>query len=46
MLALVDRLNKERGKTIVMVTHDPKSAAHGSRVVRLDKGRLAEEHGS
>jgi len=41
VLALVDRLNKERGKTIVMVTHDPKSAAHGSRVVRLDKGKLS-----
>jgi predicted ABC-type transport system involved in lysophospholipase L1 biosynthesis ATPase subunit len=25
-----------------MVTHDPKSAARGSRVVHLDKGRLAE----
>jgi putative ABC transport system ATP-binding protein len=45
VLALLDRLNRERGKTIVMVTHDPKSAAHGSRVVRLDKGRLAEERG-
>src|SRR4030095_3010550 len=43
VLALLDRLNRERGKTIVMVTHDPKSAAHGSRVVHLDKGRLAEE---
>jgi len=42
VLALLDRLNRERGKTIVMVTHDPKSAAHGSRVVHLDKGRLAE----
>jgi len=41
VLALVDRLNKERGKTIVMVTHDPKSAAHGTRILRLDKGRLA-----
>ena len=41
VLALVDRLNRERGKTIVLVTHDPKSAAHGTRVVRLDKGKLA-----
>jgi putative ABC transport system ATP-binding protein len=42
ILALLDRFNRERGKTIVMVTHDPKAAAHGSRVVRLDKGTLHE----
>jgi putative ABC transport system ATP-binding protein len=41
VLVLMDRLNRERGKTIVMVTHDPKSAAHGTRVVHLDKGKLA-----
>ena len=41
VLALLDRLNRERGKTIVMVTHDPKSAAHGMRVLHLDKGKLA-----
>jgi putative ABC transport system ATP-binding protein len=42
VLTLLDRLNKERGKTIVMVTHDPRAAEHGSRHFRLDKGELAE----
>ncbi len=42
VLALLDRLHRERGKTIVMVTHDPKAAAHGTRVVHLEKGRLLE----
>ena len=42
VLTILDRLNRERGKTIVMVTHDPAAARHGTRVVRLDKGRLAE----
>ncbi len=41
VLTLLDRLHRERGKTIVMVTHDPKSAAHGTRVVHLDKGKLS-----
>jgi putative ABC transport system ATP-binding protein len=43
ILELFTRLNKERGKTIVMVTHDPKAAARGTRVVHLEKGRLLEE---
>ena len=42
VLTLMQRLNKERGKTIVMVTHDLKAAKRGSRVVHLDKGRLQE----
>ena len=41
-LALLSRLNQERGKTIMMVTHDARAAAHGSRVVSLDKGQLEE----
>jgi putative ABC transport system ATP-binding protein len=40
VLALLDRLNRERGKTIVMVTHDPRAAEHGTRHFRLDKGEL------
>lgn len=41
ILALLERLNVELGKTIFMVTHDP-SAAERARVIRrLDKGRLA-----
>jgi len=43
VLELLGRLHRERGKTIVMVTHDPKAAAHGTRAVRLDKGRLLAE---
>jgi putative ABC transport system ATP-binding protein len=39
-LDLLGRFNRERGTTIVMVTHDPKAAARGTRAMRLDKGRL------
>lgn len=34
-------LNKRQGKTIIMVTHDPKAAEFASRVLHLDKGALA-----
>jgi putative ABC transport system ATP-binding protein len=40
VLALIDRLHTELGKTIVMVTHDPRAAAHGTRRMVLDKGRF------
>ena len=40
ILTLLERMNHERGKTIVMVTHDPQAAAHMDRVLRLDKGQL------
>ena len=33
-------LNREMGKTIVMVTHDPQAAEYANSVVRLDKGAL------
>lgn len=39
-LVLLSRLNKERGKTIVMVTHDRAAAQYGTRVLTLDKGKL------
>ena len=42
IMALLKRLNVELGKTIVMVTHDIKTADHAGRTVHLDKGRLAE----
>ena len=42
-LELIDRLHRERGKTIVMVTHDPRAAAHGTRRMVLDKGRFLDE---
>ncbi len=42
VLGLLQRLNREHGKTIVMVTHDPKAADHAKRTLHLDKGRLVE----
>ena len=41
ILGLLGRLNGELGKTIVMVTHDPKAAEKAGRVVHLEKGLLA-----
>ncbi|MCB1054863.1 MAG: ABC transporter ATP-binding protein [Acidobacteria bacterium] len=43
ILDLLQGLNREQGKTIVMVTHDPQAAARASRVLHLDKGRLQGE---
>ena len=43
VLTLLNRLNREFGKTIVMVTHDPKAAAHAHRLVHLEKGVLVDQ---
>jgi len=43
ILVLMERLNAEFGKTIVMVTHDPRAAARAHRLVHLDKGVLKED---
>ena len=43
ILELLGILNAEHGKTIVMVTHDPKAADHAHAVLHLDKGRLVED---
>jgi putative ABC transport system ATP-binding protein len=43
ILDLLQALNREHGKTIIMVTHDPHAAARASRTVYLDKGRLSLE---
>ncbi len=43
ILSLLQTLNREHGKTIVMVTHDPKAAEYARHMVHLDKGLLAEE---
>jgi putative ABC transport system ATP-binding protein len=40
----VQRLNTELGKTIVMVTHDPKCAAQAQRRIHLEKGILRSSH--
>ena len=45
VLNLLDRLNGELGKTIVMVTHDPKCAARARRLVHLEKGVLIDDGG-
>src|SRR5687768_16903864 len=41
ILNLLQRLNKEFNKTILMVTHDPKTAAFAERTLHLDKGKLS-----
>ena len=41
ILGLLERLNREVGKTIVMVTHDPKAAEKAHRVIHLEKGVLS-----
>jgi putative ABC transport system ATP-binding protein len=42
ILGLLERLNGEIGKTIIMVTHDPKAAGHARRLVHLEKGVLVD----
>ena len=42
ILNLLQMLNRDHGKTIIMVTHDPKAAEHASRTIHLDKGVLVE----
>ncbi len=43
ILDLLQALNREHGKTIVMVTHDPHASARASRTVYLNKGQLSNE---
>jgi putative ABC transport system ATP-binding protein len=43
ILDLLALLNREHGKTVIMVTHDPKAADHARHILHLDKGRLVEE---
>ena len=42
ILGLLQVLNREHGKTIVMVTHDPKAAEYAAQTLHLDKGTLVE----
>ena len=42
ILGLLQLLNREHGKTIVMVTHDPRAADHASRRLYVDKGSLTD----
>ena len=41
IMLLLQLLNRQHGKTIVMVTHDPKAAEYAQRSLHLDKGTLA-----
>jgi len=43
VLALLRALNRDHGKTIVMVTHDPKAAEFANHTLHLDKGTLVEQ---
>jgi putative ABC transport system ATP-binding protein len=42
ILLLLGRLNEDLGKTIVMVTHDPKAAEKARRLIHLEKGLLVD----
>jgi putative ABC transport system ATP-binding protein len=46
VLTLLQRLNRDHGKTLVMVTHDPKAAEYASHTLHLDKGTLVEAAGA
>jgi putative ABC transport system ATP-binding protein len=43
ILDLLQALNRDHGKTIVMVTHDPRAAERAKRTLHLEKGQLLEE---
>ena len=43
VMGLLDTLNKERGTTVVYVTHDPRMSSFAHRVINMRDGRLAEE---
>ena len=43
ILDLLTALNREHGKTIIMVTHDPHASARASRTVYLNKGQLSDK---
>jgi len=42
ILKLLKSLSEEHGKTIVMVTHDPRAAEKANSVLELEKGRLLQ----
>jgi putative ABC transport system ATP-binding protein len=45
VLGLLQTLNRDHGKTIIMVTHDPKAAEYAKQTLHLDKGTLVEDTG-
>ena len=42
ILTLLQQLNRDHGKTIIMVTHDPKAAEFAHRILHLDKGTFTD----
>jgi putative ABC transport system ATP-binding protein len=42
ILGLLQTLNRQYDKTIIMVTHDPKAASYASRQLQVDKGQLVD----
>jgi len=43
ILGLLQTLNRDHGKTIVMVTHDAKAAEYATHQLHMDKGQLVEQ---
>jgi len=43
VLSILQRLSRESGKTVILVTHDPKAASFGSRSIHLEKGELTQD---
>ena len=43
VLGILQALSRNAGKTVIMVTHDPKAAAFGTRSIHLEKGELSRE---
>jgi len=43
VLGLLQQLNRQHGKTLIMVTHDPKAAEYARHILHLDKGTLVEQ---
>ena len=46
ILGLLQALNRDQGKTVIMVTHDPKAASYASHQLQVDKGRLVRVVGA
>jgi putative ABC transport system ATP-binding protein len=42
VLEILRSLSRDAGKTVIMVTHDPRAAAYGTRSLHLEKGRLTD----
>ena len=40
VLSILQALSRDSGKTVIMVTHDPKAAAYGTRSLHLEKGEI------